>query len=165
MYEAITERLDTLLEYTKAKNHEHKTELDVREQEAKVQLAAELRRQHEVLLAQEQKELKKVELEHDLLDKQLHADEESWNRESEQRKLKLQEAQEIHRQEIQNSMSEMQFESSESQTSDSENSTKTISAEQHLSALLGQIKNNELDRSDPKIKEQLQMLLQAIAGL
>jgi len=42
MYESIIERLDILLEETKNKKHENKTELDVREQEAKTQLAVEL---------------------------------------------------------------------------------------------------------------------------
>ncbi len=41
----------------------------------------------------------------------------------------------------------------------------TSTAQQQMEALLSQINNKELDRDDPKTKEQLQALLQAIAGL
>ena len=177
MYEAITERLDVLLDYTKLKNQEHKTEMDVREQEAKLQQAEQLTAQHQIQLAQEEAELKKVELERDLIDQQHQAEEANWQRESAERQLSLQEAQEKHRLQLQESMAD--FEQDDTSSDSGNGNTELprikasigkdglidISAEQHLAALLRRIKNDELDRNDPKIKEQLQALLQAIAGL
>ena len=180
MYEAITERLDVLLDYTKLKNQEHKTEMDVREQEAKLKQAEQLTAQHQIQLAQEEAELKKAELERDIIEQQHQAEEANWERESQQRQLSLQEAQEKHRLQLQESMADFQQNETEPDTF-SDNNDKNelprmkasigkdglidISAEQHLEALLRRIKNDELDRNDPKIKEQLQALLQAIAGL
>jgi len=161
MYEAITERLDILLDYTKQKNQEHKTEMDVREQEAKLKLASELTRQHEIQLQKEEAELKIVETERELLDTQHEAEEASWNREAEQRKLSLQESQEKHRLQLQESLSDLNLDLSDGNN----DGIVDVSGEQHLEALLRKLKNNELDRNDPKIKQQLQALLQAIAGL
>jgi hypothetical protein len=177
MYEAITERLDVLLDYTKLKNQEHKTEVDVREQEVKLKQAEQLTAQHQIQLAQEATELKKAEVERDLIEQQHQAKEASWERESAQRQLSLQEAQEKHRLQLQESMADFQQADSDSEEDKANNELPRvkafigkdglidISAEQHLEALLRRIKNDELDRSDPKIKEQLQALLQAIAGL
>jgi hypothetical protein len=167
MYEAITERLDILLDYTKHKNQEHKTEMDVREQEVKLKQAEQLTAQHQIQLAQEEAELKKVEVERDLIDQQHQAEEATWEREAEQRQLSLQEAQEKHRVQLQESMANFQQDLTDP-VPDSESSNYgqiDITAEQHLEALLKRVKNDELDRNDPKIKEQLQALLQAIAGL
>ena len=156
MYEAIIERIDTLIKDNKNKKLEHKTELDVREQEAKAQQAAELTRQHEVLMQKEAAELKKVEAERALLDQQRDAEEESFKRDVAERQLRLQETQQKHQMELQNSFSNLQLEDHDQ--------TNNLS-ERYLDALLKQIKDGQLDRSDPKIKEQLQALLQAIAGL
>lgn len=156
MYEAITERLDILLQDNKNRKLEHKTELDVREQEAKAQQAAELAHQHEYQLKKEQAELNKIEAERALLDQQRDAEEEAWKRTAAERQLRLQETQQQHQMALQNSLNHLQLE---------DNEAGDISAKQHLDALLKQIKNGQLDRSDPQIKEQLQALLQAIAGL
>ena len=87
----------------------------------------------------------------------------------------MQEAQEKHRLQLQESMADFQQDGTDSENANSElprikasigkDGLIDISAEQHLEALLRRIKNDELDRNDPKIKEQLQALLQAIAGL
>jgi len=162
MYESITERLDVLLKITKNKTLEHKTELDVREQEAKLQLAVELSRQTEAQLKQEEAALKKIETERDLIDHQRDAEEEAWKRDSEERKLRLEETQQKHQMELQNSFGDLQLEidGEHPQPAQANNS-----AEQLISVLLNQIKNGQLDRSKPEVKEQLQALLSAIAGL
>jgi len=168
MYESIIERLDILLEETKNKKHENKTELDVREQEAKTQLAVELTLQHQLQLQKEEAELKKVETERELLDQQRDAEEEAWKREQEERKLRLEETQEKHRMELQDSFEDMQLQTDTEQAHKDPVSTGDsieVSAEEHLQALIKKIKANDLNREDPKVKEQLQALLQAIAGL
>jgi len=59
-------------------------------------------------------------------------------------------------------------ESQHQQQQELQNSFQALSADAkspNMEALLKQIKNNEFDRNDPKTKELLQELLQAIAGL
>ena len=149
MYEAIIERMDILLEDTRNKQKLHKQEIDIRNKEAEVQQAAEKAKHSKHKLEKEQAALKKIKKERELLDSQRDADEEAWKREEADRKLRIQESQHHQQQALQDSYQEL--------NADAQSPS--------MEALLKQIKNNELDRNDPKTKELLQELLQAIAGL
>jgi len=70
--------------------------------------------------------------------------------------------------ELQDSFEDMQLQTDTEQAHKDPVSTGDsieVSAEEHLQALIKKIKANDLNREDPKVKEQLQALLQAIAGL
>ncbi len=149
MYETITERLDILLEDTRNRQQLHKQEIEVRHKEAEVQQAAEKAKHSKHQLKKEKAALNKVKNERKLIDSQRDADEEAWKREEADRKLRIQESQQEQQQKLQDSF-------------------QTLNADAtslDLGALLKQIKNNEFDRNDPKTKELLQELLQAIGRL
>ncbi len=149
MYETITERLDILLEDTRNRQQLHKQEIEARHKEAEVQQAAEKAKHSKHQLKKEKAALNKVKNERKLIDSQRDADEEAWKREEADRKLRIQESQQEQQQKLQDSF-------------------QTLNADAtslDLGALLKQIKNNEFDRNDPKTKELLQELLQAIGRL
>ncbi len=149
MYEAIIERMDILLEDTKNRRRLHKQEIEIRNKEAEVQQAAEKAKDSKHQLKKEKAALKKVKKERKLIDSQRDAEEEAWKREEADRKLRIQESQHQQQQELQDSFQAL---NADAKSPD-------------IEALLKQIKNNEFDRNDPKTKELLQELLQAIAGL
>lgn len=170
MYEAITERLDILLRANKNKNLDHQKQLDLRKQEADLQLAQEASRQKEILLETEQAELQKIENERALIDHQRDADEETWKREQAARKLTLEENHQQHQKDMQDSFGDLQLDGNADKRPHMKVSIGTdglidVSAQQHVDALLRKINNGEIDPSDPKIKSQLQALLTAIADL
>jgi len=164
MYEAIIKRLDILLEDTKKKSQQHKLELDIRQKEAEAKRAAEDAKHSKNKLKKERAALKKAKKERQLLDSQKDAEDAAWQREEAERKLKIQEAQHLQQQALQASFEALEIKGDHHRPSAVEN-TDTVSAQQQMETLLNQINNNELDRNDPKIKEQLQALLKAIAGL
>ncbi len=169
MYEALTDRLDVLLAETKLQTQEHKKEIDIRKNEAEAKLENEKTLQKEAEALKETEALKIIEAERALIDHQKDAEDAAWTREEADRKLRIEESQQQHRVEIQESFGDMQLGIEEERprvkASIGSDGLIDVSATQHMEALLRQINNNELDRGDPKVKEQLQALLQAIAGL
>ena len=169
MYESITERLDILLQDTKSKNQHHQQELEVRKKEAEVQEAAEVARQQEYQLEQELAEVKKLETERDLIDHQRDAEEEAWKRDEADRQLRIQESQQKHRQDMQDSFADLQLDSDgkkpHMKASIGQDGMIDITADQHINALLRQLENGEVNHHNPKIKEQLQELLKAIQNI
>jgi len=168
MYEAILERLDILLEDTKNNQLLHKQEIEIRNKEAEVQQAAEKARHSKNKLKKEKAALKKVKKERQLLDSQRDAEEEAWKREEADRKLQIQESQQQHQKEIQDSFQALEIANNQPVTTAPEESNSDANKDgsrQQMENLLQQIQNGKLDRNDPEIKEQLQALLQAIAGL
>ncbi|MCP4414279.1 MAG: hypothetical protein GY808_17120, partial [Gammaproteobacteria bacterium] len=137
------------LEDTKNRRRLQKQEIEIRNKEAEVQQAAEKAKHSKHQLQKEKAVLKKVTEERKLIDSQRDADEEAWKREEADRKLRIQESQHQQQQELQNSFQAL---NADIKSSD-------------IEALLKQIKNNEFDRNDPKIKVLLQELFRAIAGL
>ena len=169
MYEAITERLDILVQDTKNKNQQHQQELEVRKKEAEVQHAAELARQQEYQLQQEQAEVKKLETERDLIDHRRDADEEAWKREEADRQLQIQESQYKHHQDLQDTFTGLQLdgggEKPHIKASIGNDGMIGITADQHINALLRQIENSEVDPSKPQVKKQLDKLLIALQNV
>jgi len=161
MYEALTERLDTLLQESKTHSIDHKSELELRNKEAEVKLEEEKSHQKELELKKEEEALRKIEVERDLVDHQRDAEEEAWHREEAQRKLQLEESQQKHQTELQESFENMQLGIEGEPTPTQAGS----SPEEIMDELLKQIKNNTIDRENPEVKQRLQALLQAIAGL
>lgn len=169
MYESITERLDILLQDTKSKNQHLQQELDVRKKEAEAQEAAELTRQQESQLEQELAEVKKLETERDLIDHQRDAEEEAWKRDEADRQLRIQETQQKHQQDIQDSFAGIQLDidggKPHMKASIGQDGMIDITAEQHINALLRQLESGEVDRHNPQMKEHLQKLSKSIQNI
>ncbi len=169
MYESITERLDILLQDTKNKNQHLQQELEVRKKEAEVQEAAEITRQQESQLEQELAEVKKLETERDLIDHQRDAEEEAWKRDEADRQLRIQESQQKHQQDMQDSFAGLQLDvdgkKPHMKASIGQDGMIDITAEQHINALLRQLESGEVDHHNPQMKEQLQEMLKSIQNI
>ncbi len=169
MYESITKRLDILLQDTKSINQQIQKELEVRKKEAEAQEAAELTCQQETQLEQELTKVKKLEVERDIIDQQRNAKEEEWKREEADRQLCIQESQQKHQQDIQNSFAGLQLNTDGKKPHMNafigQDGMIDVTAEQHINALLRKLKNGEIDSLNPKMKKQFEELHKCIQNI